>query len=174
MPGRYKWTPVPTWSHGYLRLDPGCEDPFLCLFSDVCSLQVPHWMLPSVLAPVLDAKNKMNIELPCWTIGCTSGLTGGGLALVMIVKSLGRFSGVGDCSPCELNLGVFNSGPYVLHPFPMLFNPCSNYIPVFAPAHSNISTPRPCGPAATLWPKSRNSKLYRRKRGRDHGRRKSG
>eukprot|EP00913_Durusdinium_trenchii_P027834 g26098.t1 len=55
--------------------------------------EVPHWMLPSVLAPVLDAKNKMNIELPCWTIGCTSGLTGGGLALVMIVKSLGRFSG---------------------------------------------------------------------------------
>ncbi|CAK9032754.1 unnamed protein product [Durusdinium trenchii] len=52
--------------------------------------EVPHWMLPSVLAPVLDAKNKMNIELPCWTIGCTSGLTGGGLALVMIVKNEAR------------------------------------------------------------------------------------
>ena len=52
--------------------------------------EVPHWILPSFLAPLLGSSNNMMVELPCWAAGGCGQKERPLLALVMIVKNEAR------------------------------------------------------------------------------------
>ena len=52
--------------------------------------EVPHWILPSFLAPLLRSSNNMMVELPCWAAGGCTFTPRPRLALVMIVKNEAR------------------------------------------------------------------------------------
>ena len=52
--------------------------------------EVPHWILPSFVAPLLGSSNNMMVELPCWAAGGCLQKPRPLLALVMIVKNEAR------------------------------------------------------------------------------------
>lgn len=53
--------------------------------------EIPHWIIPSLFAPVLGAQNNLTVELPCWsTGGCSKASTRPLLSLVMIIKNEAR------------------------------------------------------------------------------------
>ena len=52
--------------------------------------EVPHWILPSFVAPLLQSSNNMMVELPCWAVGGCPQAQRPLLVLVMIVKNEAR------------------------------------------------------------------------------------
>ena len=52
--------------------------------------EIPHWILPSFIAPLLGYSNNMMVELPCWAAGGCKHRARPLLALVMIVKNEAR------------------------------------------------------------------------------------
>lgn len=65
--------------------------PFAGVMLSADGVEVPHWVVPSLLAPVLGSENDVLMELPCWSTGCPHKASARPLlTLTMIVKNEAR------------------------------------------------------------------------------------